>query len=228
VRSPNKPFDTSKLYPWDDELEERFLAKFEEATSKACWLWTAATLTKGYGLFGVRSQNALAHRVQFQRHHGYLPEVVCHTCDNPGCVNPAHLFAGDQTTNMSDCKAKGRSARGRRHGHALLTETQALFAAFEQRPAKDVARELEVVDDTIRELRAGRTWSWLTGIEADDPRVFKEKLSKILTETQVLDIAFSTDSLAAAALRVGCGRSQVSRIRRGESWSHLTGIQKAA
>lgn len=61
----------------------------------------------GYG----HSQRELLHRRVFRKIHGYLPEVVMHTCDNPRCVNPKHLVPGTWNLNNKDRAAKGRSAK---------------------------------------------------------------------------------------------------------------------
>jgi hypothetical protein len=87
---------------------------------------------KGYGMLKAANLRRphLAHRVSWEIHNGPIPEGlwVLHNCpggDNPACVNPAHLWLGDQFDNMRDCAAKGRHgsvthperrARGERHG----------------------------------------------------------------------------------------------------------------
>lgn len=63
----------------------------------------------GYG----HSRGELLHRRVFQKLHGYLPEVVMHSCDNPRCVNPKHLLPGTRGLNNKDRAAKGRSAKVR-------------------------------------------------------------------------------------------------------------------
>lgn len=52
------------------------------------------------------------HRVVFLQAYGYLPRVVMHTCDNPRCINPLHLKAGNHKTNSRDMVAKGRNVPG--------------------------------------------------------------------------------------------------------------------
>jgi HNH endonuclease len=75
-----------------------------------CWLWTGAT-AKGYGDLQVGDKRQRAHRISWMLHRGKIPKgmFVCHKCDNPPCVNPAHLFLGTNRDNILDCHLKGRN-----------------------------------------------------------------------------------------------------------------------
>ena len=103
---------------------ERFRAKFTVVPS-GCWEWHGAKLNaRGYGRFLYEGKNRLAHRVSYALHKGD-PEgwMVLHRCNNPKCVNPGHLYLGDQFDNMRDRKAAGwKAATGEENGHAKLTE----------------------------------------------------------------------------------------------------------
>ena len=92
-------------------IRERFEAKVRK--TKGCWWWTACRIKHGYGMLSVFGKNRAAHRMSWVLHRGSIPEgmLVCHSCDNPGCVNPAHLFLGTQKDNIRDCLAKGRMGR---------------------------------------------------------------------------------------------------------------------
>jgi AraC-like DNA-binding protein len=97
--------------------EKRFWAKVDKngpthPVHGQCWVWVASTNPKGYGTCGWKGKTELAHRVMAIR-HGLIadirdPRCVLHHCDNPGCVNPAHLWLGTRDDNMADMKAKGR------------------------------------------------------------------------------------------------------------------------
>jgi hypothetical protein len=87
-----------------------------------CWIWTGPLSKKGYGLFSVArlGRNVRAHRYSFELHSGNLPQdkpYVCHKCDTPGCVKPAHLFAGDTADNVHDSIKKGKSFVGGPNHH---------------------------------------------------------------------------------------------------------------
>lgn len=97
---------------------DRFLAKVKKTDS--CWLWTASSNGHGYGQFAVSrrlGKPLAAHRVSFVIHVGPIPKgmFVLHRCDIPACVNPQHLFLGNQKDNMQDRIAKGRQPKGYKH-----------------------------------------------------------------------------------------------------------------
>ncbi len=91
--------------------DELFDNKWVESRT-GCWTWIASLNKKGYGSFHVANQKSiLAHRYSWERKHKKdIPEgmCICHHCDNPTCVNPAHLFLGTQADNQRDSLRKGR------------------------------------------------------------------------------------------------------------------------
>lgn len=87
----------------------RFWSKVSK--SSECWNWSAYRGKTGYGVIGFRGKVVRAHRLSFTVHKSGIPQGMCvlHTCDNPACVNPAHLWLGTQTENCEDKCAKGRN-----------------------------------------------------------------------------------------------------------------------
>ena len=81
-----------------------------------CWIWQGKGLNdRGYGHIKSEGKEYLVHRVVFAAIHGWWPDFVCHSCDRPGCVNPGHLFAGNNSVNQLDSVAKGRHHHTRKH-----------------------------------------------------------------------------------------------------------------
>lgn len=93
-------------------VEERFLAKVKKTDT--CWIWQDRLRPDGYGHFTLGGKIYLSHRISYLLFKNELPKdkLVCHTCDNKACVNPAHLFLGTHKDNYDDMVKKGRRVSG--------------------------------------------------------------------------------------------------------------------
>lgn len=158
------------LGPRDPETDMR--AAFERYVLRQegdeCWDW-AAFKHRGYGRMSVcgpdgRRRSVGAHRVSYLLHVGPIPDglTVLHSCDNPPCTNPAHLFLGTNADNNFDRDAKQRTARGERIGVATLTDDQvARIRADKRWSNREWANHLGVDWQAVYAARTGRTWQHL-------------------------------------------------------------------
>lgn len=151
-------------FPW---IDPDFWAN--ATTGDGCWEWQRGRTTTGYGRLRVNGKAVNANRVALEIKLGraLAPGMfACHTCDNPPCIRPDHLFEGTTTVNQRDAIAKDRKnfhlVTGERNGKARLTASQVAsirsrHAAGER--ASVLARSLGVHRSTIGDALTGRTWS---------------------------------------------------------------------
>ena len=97
-----------------NEIEKaRFWVKAEDTGT--CWVWKRSIKRHGYGVFGHKGKTITAHRASYELLNGEIPKglYVLHTCDNPACINPDHLWVGSQKDNMKDRVKKGHFKLGK-------------------------------------------------------------------------------------------------------------------
>jgi len=113
-------------YTGPASLIERFWSKVQVGKPDECWPWMAARGGRdSRGQITIGNRLHFAHRIAWELTNGPIPKKMCvlHSCDNPPCCNPGHLFLGTQADNIRDAFAKGRlSGKGEKNSHARLTE----------------------------------------------------------------------------------------------------------
>ena len=144
-------------------LDERLLRSVQYEANTGCWLWAGAVDGKGYGRLIERGKVLLAHRVSWMICHGAIPSglCVCHRCDTPLCVNPAHLFLGTQRENIQDASRKQRMPLGERQGNVKL-KTADVIAIRELAHAgvmqKDIAARFAIAQPTVSDIVRRKKW----------------------------------------------------------------------
>ena len=137
---------------------DRFWSKVDRRDPDACWEWRGPLRRDGYGFFGVGGRNLTASRLACELAHGPSELESCHTCDNPRCCNPAHLYWGTHRQNMRDRDERGRTASGERNGRAKLTAEQVREIRGRPDSQRKLAVEFGVDRTTIRDIRQGKIW----------------------------------------------------------------------
>lgn len=146
----------------------RFWAKVDiKLDTDLCWEWQAGKTEFGYGQFKVKSYQGInSHRVTWELFYGEIPDGlwVLHTCDNPACCNPNHLFLGTALDNARDKESKNRGNKKGEHnsGHKL-TQAQVVYVRLRYAKGdilqRELAAEMGVDPSVISRIVRNKQWS---------------------------------------------------------------------
>ena len=137
-------------------FEERFWAKVKKQGLDECWVWIAAVDGKGYGMIRRNGRLLKAHRVSYELHYGQHPGEfhVCHRCDNPSCVNPAHLWLGTNFDNHLDALRKGTYNR-----KLTAKKAKEIRALYESGKNQTEIAEIYGIDPShVSDIVNGKKW----------------------------------------------------------------------
>ena len=201
----------------------RVFSKADVREWDKCWEFRGATTSNGYShvgqvdLFGEVRTNQYGHRTVWAVFNGRWPtsgEVVQHTCDNPPCVNPAHLIVGTQADNVATRPRSGRWFGGRT---GKLTPEQVLIIRASTKPQTELAREFGVSQTAVSNVISGKTY----GADGKPKVRHNGGPSRKLSNAAVRDICASTDSAKALAARHNVSVNLIYRVRSGEAYSDV-------
>lgn len=155
-----------------ERVRIRHAQRVKAGAAHECWEWTGRKDPNGYGRLdarlnaNVRTMPLLAHRLAYTFHCGPITDeqVVCHSCDNPPCCNPAHLFIGTPADNNADMDAKGRRAfppvrRGEASNKSRLTASQVLEIRKAEGTLRALGEKYGVSGTAIAYIKKGRNWA---------------------------------------------------------------------
>ncbi len=129
-----------------------------------CWIWYGATFaSRTYGRFTYKRKSYVATRIAYYLEYGDDPSplMVCHECNNPSCVNPRHLFLGDQSANQLQAYHDGRhNKNGSLNPCAKLTENEVteIKKLLSTHSSPQLANKFHVSKSTIYHISVGDTW----------------------------------------------------------------------
>lgn len=139
-------------------------AKVSVGLPDECWPWRAALTARGYGAVFHEGKQTHASRIAYIVTNGPLESglSVCHTCDNPICCNPAHLFAGTAADNAADKVSKGRQCYGHKNGGVKISESDAVAVFLSAGRYADIGALYGISAQQVCRIKNRKNWTHVT------------------------------------------------------------------
>jgi hypothetical protein len=202
-----------------------------------CWNWTRAK-RKGYGVIVYEGRQLASHRVSYQIHKGPIAEgkSVCHSCDNPACINPDHLFEGTHRENMIDKEAKGRgnhvSLKGEDNPNCIVPDASVISLLKDYIAGMShagISSKYGISVKSVPDFTTGKSRAWLHGNHGC-PTLEELKAARnlkpgaVLTAETVLAIRRRLASGAQGkdlATEYGIHKATISDIKLRKIWKDI-------
>lgn len=154
----------------DESIKAKFWQRVDMRAPSECWNWVGTKSRGGYGRLKVMGHTIAAHRFSLMVAIGRCinsHEFACHTCDNPVCVNPKHLYVGNHKTNTADMVARNRSVkwegkrRGQENPRAKLNIEDIHKIRFMHFvvPIRKIASQFSINKSTVCDIIYKRSWT---------------------------------------------------------------------
>jgi len=155
-----------KEYKLDKKYINRIFNRIEIDPVTRCWNSTYASNSWGYAKISIKSKVLAVHRIMYEYIHGTIPSdkpFILHRCDNPKCCNPTHLYSGTPQNNVDDMINRNRypDQKGETNYGAKLTEKQVKEIRASNKPQPILAKQFNVVRQTISNIKTRRRWKHL-------------------------------------------------------------------
>jgi hypothetical protein len=173
-----------------------------------CWEWCGSRLVTGYGKFEFKRRIILAHRAAWELCFGPIPGSlwVLHSCDNPPCCRPGHLFLGTHADNMADMVAKGRKPRG-------------CYIPAEHRLRGEKNKNAKLTSEMVMDMRRREAAGESPDSIAAATGVIRRQVSAVVTGKAWahLPLAYTGDRWSRQCPKCGCSVT----TRRGRFYKHV-------
>lgn len=213
-----------------EEIQDRFWTKIKKGADDECWECQRPNLLPnggvGYGTIKRKGKQYPLHRVSWVIHFGEIPDglLVCHTCDNPPCCNPAHLFLGTHKDNADDKVSKGRQAKGITNGAYTKPWTRARGdrngsrTKPERRPRGDqhwTRVHPEKLPRGADHIASRRTDYFIRGTKHHDARLTEDNVREVRKRHAL------GETKAGLAREFGINETSISKVVSRKSWKHV-------
>ena len=147
------------MIPLVDRLQKKL-----KVMSNGCWEWQGTRNKCGHGrIWHLPSASKIyTHRAMWEIVFNLIPDGLCvlHSCDNPPCCNPAHLFLGTKADNMADMIAKGRDRKlkGEEAPNSKLTWDQVRAIRADNRSSRKIGSEYGIDYSNVSRIKRGESW----------------------------------------------------------------------
>ena len=211
-----------------EQMAQRIRDNVDYCAKTGCWNWKLSKNAAGYGLLKWSRPSGLeqrAHRISYIIFKGEIPEgmIVRHTCDNPSCVNPAHLVLGTHADNVQDKVDRNRQTKGEDVHFSKVSEAQVV--EIRERYAaggvsqKELAAEYGLEGGTLHHLLTGKNWAHVGG-PIHQPREHREQGELDMEAARAIRKRYAQGGISQRKLGelYGVTQSQISLVVNYKVW----------